>query len=175
MSLPGLTGRVPARTEPVRLRPTAEEDLAFVMDAERHEENSPFVVWWARDRHQDTLSNEDQAHLILERTEDARAVGYVILAGLANVDASIEFLRIVVTEKGRGYGRAALRLVKKLAFEELGAHRLWLDVKEYNHRARRAYESEGFVVEGTLRECLKAGDAFESLVVMSILESEHRA
>lgn len=162
------------RSEPVRLRPTTEEDLAFVLDAEGDGDSAPYVVPWPRDRHRDALLGEDSAHFVLERIEDAAAVGYVILAGLAGEDASVEFKRVVVTEKGRGYGRTALRLVKKLAFEELGAHRLWLDVKEGNTRARRAYEAEGFVVEGVLRECLKVEDSFDSLVVMSMLESEYR-
>jgi diamine N-acetyltransferase len=53
---------------------------------------------------------------------------------------------------------------------------LWLDVKDFNHRARTLYASEGFVVEGTLRECLKADDgSFESLVVMSLLKREYQA
>ena len=53
-----------------------------------------------------------------------------------------------MTEKGRGHGRAALRLAIELAFEEHGAHRLWLDVKPHNERARALYRSAGFVEEG---------------------------
>lgn len=96
------------------------------------------------------------------------------MAGLAEANQSIEFRRIVITEKGRGYGREALRRVKSMAFGELKAHRLWLDVKEHNFRARHVYESEGFVVEGKLRECLKSEDGYESLVVMSILRDEYK-
>lgn len=35
---------------------------------------------------------------------------------------------------------------------------------------RAVYEREGFRYEGTLRECLKGPEGFESLVVMSVLE-----
>jgi RimJ/RimL family protein N-acetyltransferase len=63
--------------------------------------------------------------------------------------------------------------VKRFAFVERRAHRLWLDVKEQNHRARSLYESEGFTLEGVLRECLKGAEGFESLVVMSMLASEY--
>ena len=66
----------------------------------------------------------------------------------------------MIVQKGQGYGHAALRLLKKVAFEQWQAHRLWLDVKDFNHRARHLYAAEGFVVEGTLRECLKNGDSF---------------
>ena len=59
-----------------------------------------------------------------------------------------------------------------LSFQELGAHRLWLDVKPHNERARALYRSEGFVEEGTLRDALYYNGRFESLVVMSILRPE---
>jgi RimJ/RimL family protein N-acetyltransferase len=49
-------------------------------------------------------------------------------------------------------------------FDELGAHRLWLDVFEHNARARHVYRSMGFAEEGV--------DG--SLVVMSMGEDEYR-
>ncbi|WP_146087144.1 GNAT family N-acetyltransferase [Chroococcidiopsis sp. TS-821] len=112
--------------------------------------------------------------MIIERISKL-SVGYVILAGLENLHHSIELRRLVIQDKGEGYGTAALRLIKKLAFEELHAHRLWLDVKHFNYVARRLYENESFVVEGILRECLKIGDRFETLVLMSMLQSEYQA
>lgn len=157
----------------IRLLPTTEDDLDFVLSAEQSAENRAFVTVWTRKQHLGALSSEDLSHLVIENTADGNRVGYIILAGLADANQSIEFRRIVVTEKGKGYGRAALRLVKKLAFAELKAHRLWLDVKEHNVRARNMYESEGFVAEGVLRECIKADVGFESIVVMSMLSSEY--
>ncbi len=157
----------------IRLRPTAADDLPFVLATEHDEENSRFILPWERERHEAALGNPDIRHLIVEAAESAEPVGYVIVAGLQNPHHSIELMRITVARKGHGYGRAALQLVKELAFTQWGAHRLWLDVKEQNHRAQRLYLSEGFVLEGTLRECLKTGDAYESLHVMSILRGEY--
>jgi hypothetical protein len=68
--------------------------------------------------------------------------------------------------------RAALRMAKKVAFDDLGAHRLWLDVKTHNVQARALYDSEGFIVEGLLRESVRVEGGFESLVVMSMLQHE---
>jgi diamine N-acetyltransferase len=158
---------------PIHLRTTTEKDLPFVISAERAKDQRAFVGQWTREQHETALSHLDMRHLIIERLDDQTPVGYIILAGLKNPNQSIEFRRIVVTEKGKGYGKCALRLVKRLAFEHLNAHRLWLDVKDHNTRARHVYESEGFVVEGTLRECFKVGDTFESLVVMSMLRREY--
>ncbi|MFZ0061118.1 MAG: GNAT family N-acetyltransferase [Pyrinomonadaceae bacterium] len=157
----------------IRLLRTGENDLDFVLGAEQSAENRSFVSGWVRAQHLGALTSEDVLHLIIENTADGSRVGYVILAGLADANQNIELRRIVVTEKGKGYGKEALRLVKKLAFEELKAHRLWLDVKEHNVRARHLYESGGFVVEGVLRECIKGEVGFESLVVMSMLCGEY--
>ena len=157
----------------IRLLRTGENDLEFVVGAEQNAENRSFVSVWTRQQHLETLTSDDSAHFIIENIPDASRVGYVMLAGLADPNQSIELRRIVVTEKGRGHGRDALRLIKKLVFEELQAHRLWLDVKEHNARARQLYESEGFVVEGVLRECVKTEAGFESMVLMSMLAAEY--
>lgn len=39
----------------------------------------------------------------------------------------------------------------------------------------RAYKKQGFHVEGTLRECIWNGKAYESLTVMSILRREYES
>lgn len=159
----------------VRLRRTVDGDLDFVLAAEGAEDNRRYVSQWTRGQHREALTNPDLAHLIVEGVDDGRPVGYVIMAGLSDGNGSVEFRRVVITEKGRGYGREVLRAVKRMAFEELKAHRLWLDVREKNERARRLYESEGFIVEGTLRECVSVEGGWESLVLMSLLEQEYRA
>ena len=156
------------------LRHTLESDLGFVLNAELSDENSPFVIAWTYQQHQQALSNKDLLHLIVEQCDNNKPIGYIILAGLEQNNQSIEFRRIVITDKGKGYGRESLRLIKKMAFEKLFAHRLWLDVKDRNLRARHVYEAEGFIVEGVLRECLKIGEKFESLVVLSMLQSEYQ-
>ena len=159
----------------IHLRPTTEADLDFVLDAEQNADNRQFITVWNRERHQQAANSDDERHYIVESAADGQRVGYVLVAGLTNPNRSIEFRRMVITDKAKGYGRETLRFVKKLAFEELKAHRLWLDVKEHNSRARSLYESEGFVVEGTLRECIKTDSGYESLVIMSILSEEESA
>ncbi len=157
----------------IRLRRTNESDLDFVFGAEQSAENCAFVGEWTREQHRAASETEDLSHLVVENA-DGKRVGYIILAGLANTNESIELRRIVVTEKDKGYGKCALREIKKLAFEKLKARRLWLDVKEHNERARHIYEAEGFTMEGVLRECLKTEVGYESLVVMSMLRSEYK-
>ena len=158
----------------VRLRPTGEGDLDFVLREEGDERNRPFIGRWPRARHLEALADGGVEHLIAEDRGGA-PVGYAILTGVGDPGRIVCLKRLMVAQKGACYGRAVLRLVKERAFGPLGAHRLWLDVKEGNARARGLYESEGFVAEGVLRDSLWTGEEHESLVVMSILEREYRA
>jgi diamine N-acetyltransferase len=167
----------------VIFRSTQVSDLDYVLAAEQNQENNLYVTSWSREQHVETLTNPNFAHLIVEiepiektnqlDTLDVR-VGYIILQGLENPHQNIELVRLVITKKGQGYGRGTIELIKEIAFNKYQAHRLWLDVKEFNYRAQSLYKSAGFVLEGTLRECLKTQDGYESLQIMSILRQEYR-
>ncbi|MGB3614000.1 MAG: GNAT family protein [Elainellaceae cyanobacterium] len=162
----------------LQLRQTSASDLDYVLTAETQAENKPYIMMWSRDRHRQAIADVNVAHLIVERTAQAESptvskrVGYLIMVGLQDPDQSIQLRRIVVTEKGRGIGRWAMAQVKTLAFETYQAHRLWLDVKPFNDRARALYKSAGFVEEGLLRDCHKTENGYESLVIMSMLRPE---
>ena len=169
-----MTEQIIAQSHAVRLRPTTDDDLDFVLATEQAEENVLLVGQWPRHQHREALSNDDVAHLVVETAADGRRVGYLILTGLAGADSSVKLQRITITEKGKGLGREALRLVKELVFGQFGAHRLWLDVRDSNERARRLYQSEGFVFVGTLRKSSRVGDHIVRLHVLRILEHEYR-
>jgi RimJ/RimL family protein N-acetyltransferase len=151
-------------------------DLDFVISVEQDQANRPFITPWARTQHEGAIRFPDFRHFIVEAGEGTEAVGFVILQGCRNPHRSVELKRIVLkTEgQGRGLGRACVRLLVQMAFRDLHAHRFWLDVKSLNTRALALYRSEGFVEEGRLRESVKTDDGYDSLIVMSMLETEYR-
>ncbi len=159
-------------TQAVRLRDCRESDLEFVLEAEH--DAAEFVCNWSRDRHLDAVKSLDCDHLVVQSVFDDRLLGFVMLSGITDPDKSINLKRIVITDPGKGYGRAVLRRIMARVFNEYGAHRLWLDVRTQNVWAQTLYESEGFIREGVFRECDKVGDHYESLIIMSILEDEFR-
>ena len=156
----------------VRLRPTMQSDLEFVLSLERDPENLPFITPWERIQHEAAIRFPDFRHFIIETGEGLEAGGFLILIGCRNQHQSIELKRMVVRDKNQGFGRAALRVAKKIAFDDLGAHRFWLDIKKRNTRARALYDTEGFVFEGELRQAVKLSEGYDSLVVMSMLQEE---
>ena len=159
----------------LRLRPTMLSDLDFVGTVENDPDNRPFITPWERVQHEGAVRFPDFRHFIIEAGAGYPSAGFVILQGCRNPHASIELKRLVLQPKGLGYGRACVRLLAEMAFRDLGAHRFWLDVKSENERALGLYRSEGFVEEGRLRESVRSGAGFDSLIVMSLLELEHRA
>ena len=159
----------------VRLRPTMLSDLDFVVGVEEDAANRPYITPWARTQHEGAVRFPDFRHFVVEAGAGTEPVGFVILQGCRSPNRSVELKRIVLQPKGQGYGRDCVRLLKRMAFRDLGAHRFWLDVKETNTRALALYASEGFAVEGRLRECLRTDVGYASLVVMSVLEAEYRA
>lgn len=166
--------KIKEKSNLIILRNITEEDLEFVINSEHLPDNAQYVGQWTQEQHRNSLLQEDILHLIIEEKSTNKPAGYVIIAGITNGNKNIEFRRIVISEKGKGLGRETLKIVKKVAFEQLNAHRLWLDVRFKNQRAQNLYKSEGFIEEGILRECVIYNGNYESLIVMSILESEYR-
>ena len=155
----------------VKLVYTQKDDLPFVLEAEREASLTGYVGLWPLEKHEATLTNPDELHLIVVNNAGDR-VGYVILRELTNENNRLELFRITITAKGQGYGEATLRLIKKWSFEVKKVNRLWLDVKGHN-TANKLYEKIGFVQEGILREAIKFNNGYEPLIIMSILSSEY--
>lgn len=159
-------------SETLDLRSTTTQDLDFVLAAEQGEPNRSFIGQWSREQHAAAMDNEDILHLIIQEAS-GEPTGYVILTGLLDPNLTVCIKRIVVQSKGRGYGSMTLRILIDWIFVHTETHRLWLDVKDYNQRARHVYEGVGFTLEGTLRDCVKVDDTFQSLQIMSILRQEY--
>ena len=164
----------------IALRPTMLSDLEYVGAVETDAANRPFITPWERPQHEGALRIPDLRHFIVEAGPSFERSGFVILQGCRNPHRSVELKRIVLQREGQGQGlgRACVRLLKRMAFNELRAHRFWLDVKSLNERALALYRSEGFVEEGRLRESVRlmdGADGYDSLVVMSMLDREYRA
>ena len=163
----------------ISVRPTLLSDLDFVISVETDPRNLPFITPWERTQHEGAVRFPDFRHFIVEAGGPGERSGFVILQGCRNAQRSVELKRIVLQEKRQGVGRACIRLLKQMAFRDLKAHRFWLDVKALNTPALALYRSEGFVEEGRLREAVRVvinGEAaYDSLIVMSLLDREYQA
>ena len=159
----------------LRLREGTAADIDYVAAVDSAPENAAFVTQDTREIREKNVASPDTKYLIVERRDTGEAVGAFLVAGLTNPDGEIEWRRIVITAKGKGYGREGMELLMAWSFDDLGFHRGWLDCKDYNERALSLYESLGLKREALLRETLRVGDHYENLVILAILDREYRA
>jgi diamine N-acetyltransferase len=155
------------------LRLATLDDIPAILTLERTPIAREFVGQWSEDRHRATLAGGDARYFVSE-TDWSEVQAYAILRGITEHSRAIELKRIVVAVPERGLGRSMLKELMRIAFRELGAHRLFLDVYEDNARARHLYESLGFQYEGLMREAARREDHWCNLCLMSILESEYK-
>jgi RimJ/RimL family protein N-acetyltransferase len=127
----------------VRLRPSRPEDLAFVTALERHRDNRDLIGQWSDAEHLAAMAgSRGREHWIVER--DASAAGYLIAYDCRTRDAGFYVKRILVGDKERGTGTAALRAYLVNAFSREGVACVWLIVRDENARAQAVYRKLGF-------------------------------
>jgi RimJ/RimL family protein N-acetyltransferase len=154
------------------LRLATLDDIPAMLALERTPMAREFVGQWSEERHRATLSGGDVRYYVSE-TEWGEIQAYAILRGIQESSRAIELKRLVVAVPERGIGRSVLKELMRIAFRELGAHRMFLDVYDDNARARHLYESLGFQYEGVMREAAQRDGHWCNLRLMSILESEY--
>jgi RimJ/RimL family protein N-acetyltransferase len=107
---------------------------------------------------------------------DAGHVGNVWLADIDTRHRKAE-VRILIGEKsvhGSGVGWRALDAMAQYAFTTLALHRVYAYVLAFNPRARRAFEKAGFMLEGTLRDDRRDGEAYVDAHLLGRLSESAR-
>lgn len=150
---------------------TLPGDLNRIVEIEQADDG--WICPYSRERHLQCINSGSERHVSIFRKDDDAIVGFIILQDIDSPHRALQFRRIVIADKGRGYGRAALRRIKQYCFEELGFHRLWFDVYTDNQRAIQLYESEGFQQEATLRDAQFRQGRFRSLHIYGMLDREY--
>ena len=97
-------------------------------------------------------------------------------AELNNIDVrnrNARISRILIGNKdnrNKGYGKAIIQELIRIAFSELKLHRLDLSVFDFNKQAIQCYLDCGFDVEGTMKEIAKVADSYWSVIIMSLIQ-----
>lgn len=164
----------------VRLAPLESRHAAAVFDSLHDPESRRLTgthATFTLDRiERFCASRADQDDRLDFAIEDIATGEYAGGLAVMDVDADNETagFRIDVVERfqGRGYGPEAIRMMLRYAFDEVGLHRVSLEVFDFNDRARRAYERCGFVLEGRLRDALQWEGVRHDTLVMSMLRPD---
>jgi RimJ/RimL family protein N-acetyltransferase len=105
---------------------------------------------------------------------DGTAVGGASLFDFDDLARNAEAgIGLVASARGRGIGTLAIAQLVEFGFVRRNLHRIHLQAIASNTAAIRAYEKAGFVVEGRQREHAWVRGAYEDIVRMGMLRSEH--
>lgn len=135
---------MPPPPTPPLLRPMTLADLEPVYAVEQRAYSFP----WSRGNLHDSLQAGHAAWLLEEVTAGGgtRLVGY-LLAMHGFEEMHLLNITVAPEHQGQGHGRRLLAHLLGLA-RQAQVPTLWLEVRESNHRARRLYESQGYVTVG---------------------------
>ena len=144
----------------VSIRRATADDVGFLADLLTHEEVEPYLAA-ARPREKDDLLAE------IERSEgEPEAFGLFVVevdgerAGTMHFErtntrsriASLGGLAIHPDFRGGKVSDTAARMFQRHLFDDLGFHRLQMEIYGFNERAMRHAERAGFILEGVRRQ-----------------------
>jgi len=120
---------------------------------------------------------KDAYHFVICMVEDDRPIGSIGFHDIDHVDGNAAVGVMIGQPElwGQGLGSDAMEAILGFGFGELRLERIWLEVYDFNTRARRSYEKCGFVLEGTLRRAIYRRAEFHDVHVMAILREEWAA
>jgi RimJ/RimL family protein N-acetyltransferase len=174
------------RGEKVRLVAIEPEKDAELMAAWRRDTeyarllDSDPVRLWSAGQTKEWLEKQQKADTFegiafMIRTLDGdKPIGFVGLDGISWHNGN-SWVGIGIGEReywSKGCGTDAMRIMARYAFEELGLHRLTLNVFAYNSRAIRTYEKVGFKVEGRISEAVHREGKRWDVVFMGLLRED---
>ena len=121
-------------------------------------------------------SDPTQLHFTITMKPDMAPIGRIVITNINNHYDSLDITRIYIADpsnRNKGLGEEALKLVIEYSFIQLHRERITLDYFTGNKPAARLYEKLGFVNEGVMRNSGKKNGRYVDLHLMSMLRAEY--
>lgn len=122
------------------LRPSQLDEAGVFVQMEKREDTSAFIIPYSEAKHKIEMQNNDIEYLSIYQQQ--KLIGFIILS-VKEIDR-VEFRRIVIAEKGQGFGQDAMRLMERYCKQTLRANAVWLDVFATNSRGIHIYQKLGY-------------------------------
>jgi len=105
--------------------------------------------------------------------EKGVVVGYITFKEI-NEFKNVYVLGITIGQNfwNRGYGQDSINVLLKYLFMDMAAHRVELQVLDFNLRAIQCYKKCGFVVEGKKRKTCFSYGTYRDMTIMGVLREE---
>ncbi|GLY76135.1 GNAT family N-acetyltransferase [Actinoallomurus iriomotensis] len=183
-----LSPELPIKTERLLLRRYTDDDLADLAAIQSRPDVTRYLYWGPRDLTQargslamkiaaSALREEgDNLTLAVELPETGKMIGDVQLFWISEAHRQGEIGYIFHPDYGgHGYATEAAEVILRLAFEELGLHRVTGRLDARNTASARVLERLGMRREAHLVQNERVKGEWVDEVVYAILEDEWRA
>ncbi len=123
---------------------------------------------------QTTLMDSSRMNFSIVDRASEKLIGMAGYLAINRKNRNAEFY-ITIGEKdfwGKGIGDEAIRLLLQYGFTELGLEKVYLHTFDYNERAGRLYERNGFKKEGVFRKHIWKKGRLRDIVYYGILKEE---
>lgn len=117
------------------------------------------------------IYSPQELNLAICLRSDSQHIGNVYLRSIDWFarHGEVELFLGEVVHRSKGYGQAAMRLLVKYAFHDLGLVRLYSPILEDNEPSIRMFEKCGFVLEGKLRKHAFKDGRLKDVLVMGLV------
>jgi diamine N-acetyltransferase len=125
----------------VSLERASIKDADLFARLEQAPDTKQYILPFTKAEHERRI--REPAFVYLRILDGGRVMGFFILVLDAD-QSSVEFRRIVVSDKGRGIGQSAIHAMEQFCRTDLRRTRIWLDVFEHNSRGQHVYNKLGY-------------------------------
>ena len=125
----------------MRLSLLNEFHINEIIKMESDLDTSPFIIPYNYEKHREEINNPLNSYLGIY--VKGHFLGFIII-GIENEGSRIEFRRIVIGEKGKGYGQKAIEELEEYCKALWNTKSIWLDVFETNERGIYIYKKFGY-------------------------------
>ncbi len=116
----------------------------------------------------------DDYHFAIADEKNDEYLGTVSLKNIDMASRTAEYaISLRRKAQGRGIAYSATVQILRLAFEEMGLERIYLNVLSENERAIRLYERIGFILEGEFRKHLYLRGEYHNLKWYGMLQEDY--
>jgi ribosomal-protein-alanine acetyltransferase len=130
----------------MRIRRATTFDIPDLMALEKQ---STTAAHWSTQQYEASFSDESPTRLVLILEHEAGVHGFIIGRAL-DKEWEIENIAVAASARRRGFGTRLIAEFLSLA-RSAGAEKVFLEVRESNHQARRLYEKSAFLQSGHRR------------------------
>lgn len=148
------------------------KDIPLILQIENDKENRDFIWVGTEEEHRNEIENDINLLLLFYAKDDGTIKGYTLVERDFKSHL-FEIRRLAITDKGKGYGREAIKGLIRYAFEQTDSNRVFWDVYPDNTVGIALYESLGMHRDGVLRQNYLSDRGYLDQIIYSMLKSEY--